>query len=413
MTPTIPDRLYKAQFAQQVHRNFQLMREHAPVFKAKFTRYKPAYLVTRYDNVLALLSDDRLIKNPRSAKSATGKSTDIWLPRSFRPLLHNMLNSDEPDHRRLRNLVHQAFTPRIIEQLQPRIEGLTQRLLDNLESQFSDGQSVDLVQAFALPLPMTVIAELIGIPPAGRKKIIRMTDRLMATMNPLTGMLAVPAITGFMKYIRQLAAQRRADPQDDLLTALVQAEHEGDQFSEDELLGMVFLLTVAGHETTVGLISNAVVALFQYPDQWALLAKQPTLIDSAVEEFLRYDGPLATTELAFAKQDFTLHGIDIPQGAIVLPAILSANRDPAAFDRPDALDITRSPNRHLAFGHGIHYCLGAPLARIKTAIAINGLIERFPKLSLACSAESIRYKSMFITHRPTELPVRAAPGRGS
>lgn len=253
---------------------------------------------------------------------------------------------------------------------------------------------------------INVITEVIGIPPADRTQFRAWSQRILVNPTPLNMLLAIPAIRALLAYIRRQAAARRREPRDDLLTGLVQAEEDGDRLTEDELLGMVFLLLVAGHETTVGLLTNGTYALLRHPEQLARLRAEPELMETAVEELLRYDGPLQTTELAFARAPFTLHDVAIPQGAIVLPAILSANRDAAAFERPDELDITRQPNRHLAFGGGIHYCLGAPLARLEARIGLCALLERSPGLRLAASPEALHYQNLMIIHRWQTLPVQ-------
>ncbi|MEM7128630.1 MAG: cytochrome P450 [Chloroflexota bacterium] len=400
-TPAIT--MYSDDFSQNIHQHFAWMRENAPVYHTRYARWKDAYLITRYDDVQAILKDDRLLKNPNNAKTDSGQSTMFWTPKPFRALMHNMLNTDEPDHRRLRNLVHKAFTPRRINELEPRIQVIADELLDKARQQ----ASVDLVQSYALPLPVTVIADMIGIPEEERPQFFAWTRKIIVIPTPLNMMLAIPPLMALMSYLRKLANKRRVEPQDDLLTALVQAEDEqGDRFTEDELLGMLFLLLVAGYETTVGLIANGTLALLSHPDQLEMLRNDPSLIESAVEELLRYDGPLQTTEMSFAREEFAMHGVEIPKGATVLPAILSANRDEQVFARADELDITRSPNRHLAFGQGIHYCLGAPLARLEAKIAFNTLLERSPELQLDVEQEKLRYQNMIIVHRLTELPVR-------
>lgn len=396
--PTI--KIYKADFIQNMHAHFAQLRQTQPVAKAKLTRWQSAYLINRYEDAVAVLKDERIVKNPKTVRASGGGMP--WMPKTFEPLLHNMLNMDDPDHRRLRNLVHKAFTPRMIMGLADRIESIANELLDNALAQ----EQVDLIQAFALPLPVTVIAEMIGIPVEERDRFRRWTQRIVVNPTPLNMIGAVPAIWQFMRYVRKLAEQRRVDPQDDLLTALIQAEDEGDQFTEEELLGMVFLLLVAGHETTVNLIGNGTFALLNNPDQLELLRNNPDLAEAAVEELLRYDSPLMTTEMGFAREEMTLHGVTIPQGATVLPALISANRDEQIFAHADQLDIARSPNRHLAFGQGIHYCLGAPLARLEGKIAFNTLLARSPKMRLAVAPEQVTYRTVMILRGLNTLPVQ-------
>ena len=401
-------KMYTRDFAEKVHQRFAWMRENEPVCKARLSLGKNAYLITRYDDAKQTLGDnERFIKNPRNVRPGAKKNDMYWMPKTFRPLLQNMLNSDEPDHRRLRNLVHQAFTPKRIAGMKERIEEIADELLDRIEPE----SPFDLVEAFALPLPVTVIAELIGIPPPDRPRFFGWTRKIIVTPTPLNMMRAVPSLSALMKHLRLLAARRKVEPQDDLVSALARAEdEEGDRFTEDELIAMLFLLLVAGHETTVGLIGNGVLALLDHPEEFEKLRDNPDLMDSAVEEFLRYDGPLQTSEISFARESVELHNVRIPQGAIVLPAILSANRDERVFENADQLDITRSPNKHLAFGHGIHYCLGAPLARLEGRIAFTKLIERFPGLRLAVGRQRVSYLNAPILHRPATLPVETAGG---
>ena len=390
-------------YNNNVHEIFRWMRAEAPVYKAKFTRWKTVYLISRYADVEAALKDPRFVKD---TKNIQGKSSwgggNFWVPKSFRPLMHNMLNSDEPDHRRLRNLVHKAFTPKRVAELEPKIEEIAQRLIHQAKK---EGR-FDLIDSFAQPLPIAVIAHMLGIPNEDLPQFTANAEGFLVTPTPINMLKAVPAISRFVKYIRQLADQRRADPQDDLITGLVEAEDEGDRFSEDELIGMVFLLFVAGHETTVNLIANGTKALLEHPDQFDLLKQHPEYVESAVEEFLRFDGPLETTEMSFAREDITLHGVTIPRGMTVLPALLSANRDESVFDHPDQLDILRSPNKHLSFGKGIHFCLGAPLARLEAKKAFCTLLQEVPDLQLAIPADQLKFRKMVILHRLENLPVQ-------
>ncbi|MEM7113012.1 MAG: cytochrome P450 [Chloroflexota bacterium] len=397
-----PLKLSDRHFVQDPHSHFAWMRQNAPVYEAQLSLFKKAFLITRYEDVLAALHDtNQLVKDPNNAKTKSGGSGNFWLPPNFRPLMHNMLNSDAPNHRRLRNLVHKAFTPRMIMQLAPRIEAIAHDLLDKA----SRKHEIDLIQDFALPLPVTVIADMIGIPKEDHERFRGWTENIVVNPTPLNMLKAIPAVSKMVKYTRQLADKRRVDPQDDLMTALVQAEDEGERFTEDELLGMVFLLVVAGHETTVNLIANGTLALLTHPDQLNLLRSDWSLMETAVEEMLRFDGPLQTTELYFAREEYELHGVTIPQGVAVLPAILSANRDESVFENPNHLDITRKPNKHLAFGQGIHYCLGAPLARLEGKIAFCALLERHPNLRLAVDKDALTYEPIMLLHRLRNLPV--------
>ncbi len=346
------------------------LRAESPVHRVVLPDKQPAWLVTRYDDVVAVPKDARFAK----ANSAARQS---WVPGFIKPLTQNMLDLDEPDHTRLRALVSKAFTPGRIEQMRDRLQALTEELL---AAERKRGH-LDLIHDYALPIPITIIAEMLGVPKKNQFKFQRWSKAIVSS-NPSGWRLlrVIPHIWMFIRFIRKLVRARRAKPQDDLLNALVQAEEAGEQLTEDELLAMVFLLLVAGHETTVNLIGNGVLALLEHPDQMEKLRSSPSLIKPAVEELLRYGSPLETATERYAREDVTVSGCIIPRGSLILAAIASANRDERRFPAPDALDITREPNKHLSFGLGPHYCLGAPLARLEGQIAIGTLLRRTARI---------------------------------
>jgi cytochrome P450 PksS len=317
-----------------------------------------------------------------------------------------MLDVDPPDHTRLRALVQKAFTPRVVEQVRERIQKLTESLLDRAVDQ----RRMDLVRDYALPIPTTIIAEMLGVPKEDRHKFHRWS-RAIVKSNPSGWRMvrAIPSAVLFLRYIRKLVKMRRAKPQDDLVSSLVQVEEAGDQLSEDELLAMIFLLLIAGHETTVDLIGNGTLALLAHPDQLEKLRSDPELIRLAVEELLRHSGPLETATERYAREDVTVANVRIPRGAMVYAVIASANRDERQFLNPDTVDITREPNRHLAFGLGIHYCLGAPLARLEGQIAIDALLRRVSGLRLAVVPEALRWRRGLVLRGLESLPVEFTP----
>jgi cytochrome P450 len=273
----------------------------------------------------------------------------------------SMISVDDPDHRRLRRLVAKAFTPKTIADLAPAMEQVAARQLQRL----TESRRGDLIAAFALPFPVHVITELVGVPEADRPRFQRWVHDITHAPGLVAIFKILPAIWRFTRYIAQLAADKRRRPGPDLLSGLVHIEDSGERISDDELVAMVFLLLTAGHETTVSLIANGTLALLQHPDQLADLRARPKRLDLAIEELLRFDGPLLTTDPYYARDAITLDGELIPAGAVVLPAVLSANRDESVFHDPDRLDLTRTPNKHLAFGKGLHHCIGAPLARLE------------------------------------------------
>lgn len=376
------------------------LRAQAPVHRARMGKLD-VWLVTRYDDVLMVLKDERFMKEQRRVQSAEQQAKRPWIPAFIRPLETNMLDQDDPAHARLRTLVHKAFTPRRIEQLQTRIQSIVDSLLDTAHAR----GSMELMRDFALPLPLIVISELLGVPATDRRRFHRLTKGILRPPSTFNILRVLPSLWSFMRYLRTLFAERRRQPKDDLLTALVQAEEGGDRLSPDELLAMVVLLLIAGHETTVNLIASGTLALLRDREQWQLLRARPELVKPAIEELLRFTAPVETATERYAREDMTLHGQAIRRGELVLAVLASANRDEQHFTSPDRLDITREPNRHLAFGHGIHYCVGAPLARLEGKIAIGTLVQRLPDLKLAIPAEHVRWRSTPVVRGVEALPV--------
>jgi len=354
-----------------------------------------AWLITGYAEARAALAD------PRLSKHMPG-----WHPEPdsiFAVLDLHMLNSDPPDHERLRKLVNKAFTARRVQRLRPRITAITAGLLEDMSTR----TEADLLASFAFPLPITVICELLGIPAGDR-------DDFRTWSATIVSNAAAPEVfqahaTAMARYFVALLAAKRREPGDDLLSALIAARDEEDSLSENELVSMVFLLLVAGHETTVNLIASGVLALLLNPAELARLRAEPALIGGAVEELLRYVNPVNHTTFRCAAEPVEIGGVRISRGDPVLVALSGANRDPARFGDPDRLDLGRDSAGHLAFGHGIHYCLGAPLARLEAEIAVSALLARFGSISLAVPAESLRWRPSTLIHGLESLPVRLGP----
>ncbi|MCI0398433.1 MAG: cytochrome P450 [Chloroflexi bacterium] len=379
------------------------LRAEAPVYRTVLPDKQAAWLITRYDDVLMVLKDDqRFVKNFRMAKSDEQLAKLPWIPPMFKPFMNNLLDSDGDVHARRRSLIHKAFTPRVIEQMRGRVETLAHELLDTAARR---GQ-MDLVRDYALPIPLTIISEILGVPPKDREKFHKWSKTLLSlTSAGNSALLGIPPILAVIRYLRRIINERRRNPQDDLITALVQVEEAGSRLTEDELLAMIFVLLIAGHETTVNLIASGALALLQHPDQMALLRRQPELIGSAVEELVRYTGPVEQATERYASEDVALHGVTIPKGEMVLAVLASANRDERTFDNPERLDIRRENNKHLGFGQGVHYCVGAPLARLEGQIAINALVQRLPNLRLAATPEALRWRPGLTVRGMEALPV--------
>jgi cytochrome P450 len=380
------------------------LRAEAPVWRTTLRDRRTAWLVARYDDVARVLKDDTFAKDKLNAMDPEQRAKTPWIPGFLKPLERNMLDLDDPDHARLRGLVSKAFTPRLIERLRGRIEALCEELLDAMEREGKRKGETNLVAAYALPLPATVIAELLGVPVEDHARFHRWSNRLVSVSSGRDMLRAIPAAHSFVRYLRRLVERRRADPQDDLITALIRAEEAGDKLSEDELLAMAFLLLVAGHETTVNLIASGTLALLEHPEQTERLRRDPSLMKPAVEELLRYTSPVEMATERYAREDTEVGGKTIPRGELVLAVLGSANRDERHFEDPDSLDLVRDPNRHLAFGRGgVHHCLGAPLARMEGQIALNALLRRFPRARLA--SETLRWRGGLFLRGLERLPL--------
>ena len=380
---------------------FASLRTSQPVYRTTLPDKTPVWLITRYDDVLAMLRDERFVKNRRNAMTAEQLRKMPWVPPTFRPLERNMLDLDSPDHTRLRSLVHKAFTPSLIAQMRTRIESLSDELL----SRIAWKGELDLIGDYALPLPMTIITEILGVPTADRDRFHRWSKAVVSLSSPKATLRVIPSVWMFITYLRKFFERRRQDPRDDLASALIQAEEAGDKLSADELLAMGFLLLVAGHETTVNLIGNGMLALLQHPNSMNRLRDNPAIIKTAIEELLRYTSPVFMSTERYSREDLNIQGVTIPRGEMTLGVIGSANRDESIFEKPDELEIAREPNKHLSFGQGIHFCLGAPLARLEAEIAINTLLRRIPDLHLRVGFGALRWRPSIFLRGLESLPL--------
>ena len=360
------------------------------------------YALTRYDDVALLLRDGRFGKGGYQTLLAArfeGGEEETGAAAS-------MLFTDPPDHTRLRALVSKAFTPRVVETMRPHVQALVDGFLDRVAA----GGGMDLIADLAYPLPVTVISELLGVPREETERIkqwsldlARGLDAIAMPVEPEVIVRARAASRAIRRHFQGLIARRRREPRADLLSALIAVEEAGDRLTEGELLATCVLLYVAGHETTVNLIGNGLLALLRHPAQWERLVAEPSAVPAAVEELLRYDGPVHRVG-RIPDADVELGGRVIPAGSLVVALLGAANRDPAHFPEPDRLDVGRHPERHLAFGRGIHSCLGAPLARLEAQVALGSLLTRWPRLALATG--TLEWRAGATLRGLAALPVR-------
>jgi hypothetical protein len=359
---------------------YRALRESAPVVWIEDLRL---WVLSRYADVAQGLRDPRLGVNLGNAVAFKALPTmDPRVQIVMRMFEQQMLFRDPPEHTRLRGLVNKAFTPRVVEQLRPHMERLVNELLDQVEP----AGKMDLIADLAFPLPVTVIAVMLGVPTEDHDRFSRWSQTLAYTLEPVLPPEALyaanQAAVEILDYFRSLVSKKRAQPEDDLLSALIQAEEQGQRLTQEELLANAVLLLVAGHETTVNLIGNGVLALLRHRDQLERFQREPDLIETAIEELLRYDSPAQMTT-RIARETISLDGQTIQAGQEVMLLLGSGNRDPDRFHQPDQLDLGRLDCKHLSFGGGPHYCVGAPLARAEGQIALSTLVRRFPNLQLA------------------------------
>ncbi|QBD82564.1 cytochrome P450 [Ktedonosporobacter rubrisoli] len=391
--------------SQETKRNpcafYAQLREQGQLYHFTDTDGASAWLVINYDDAIALLTDP-CVQNQHEVSTHDQQASS---QKDVSGNIQNEPTHDTPNFTRLRPLVAKAFTPRMIEQLRPRIQQITDELLDAV----LDQGHMDLIADFAYPLPITVISELLGIPVTDRTSFRAWSQAIVNTPEDAHQQaVQASARRELTRYITTLLSEKRAHPGSDLMSRLIQVEEGGVRLGEHEIIFIAFVLLVAGHETTVNLIGNGVLALFTHPDQLHLLQRDPSLIASTVEELLRYSPPVSLAFPRVAGEDIFLHGNVIRKGEKVYISLSAANLDPHQFPRPDVLDITRQKNPHLAFGKGIHFCLGAPLARLEGQIALETVLRRLPQLSLVDDPERLTWNHNLFLRGVTSLPVTFA-----
>jgi len=390
---------------------FAAVRELGAVHAVTLADGHDAWLVVGYEEARIALNDPRLSKDMHAAlATGTGVVAEGLPGPSF---ARHMLTVDPPDHSRLRRLVSAAFTPRRVEELRPSVQSIVDDLLDAMAAAGPDAR-IDLVRAFAFPLPFTVICELLGVPDPDRADLGRgLTALLVPTSTPAEYARAKQASDAVVAMLEALVDAKQASPGDDLVSGLISARDGDERLSTQELLSTIFQLIVAGHDTTASLIGNGVVALLQHPEQLDDLRSDPTRLAVAVEELLRYDAPVPHSTFRYAVAPVDIGDATIPAGSQVIICLAAANRDSGQYADPEALDLDRAESRHLAFGHGIHHCLGAPLARIEGQLALGSLLRRFPALRLAVPADQLHWGhgDGLVLRGLSELPVIPGPAR--
>ena len=360
--------LFTKEFAKNPYPAYEKLRETDPVYPITLPDGQRGWMITTYEAAVEALKDQRMIKDFSKLFGDQMGHRSVFT--------ENMLFSDPPDHKRLRGLVQKAFTPKMIAGMRGRIQEITDELLEKA----AERPHMNLIDDVAFPLPIIVICEMLGVPSADRDKFRIWSNSLIEGSNGENAERIYEHMNEFTGYLGDWFAKTQENPGDDLISQLIQAEEKGDQLTERELYGVVSLLIIAGHETTVNLIGNGMLSLLQHPDQFKKLQSHPELIQSAIEELLRFEGPVEFSTSRWAGEDFEFKGKAMKRGDIVIVALNSANHDPLQFENPDLLDITREKSPHLAFGTGIHHCLGAPLARMEGEIAISSLMRRFPAM---------------------------------
>ncbi|KIF74787.1 cytochrome P450 [Streptomyces sp. 150FB] len=407
--PTAPE-LFTWEFATDPYPAYAWLREHSPVHRTALPSGVEAWLVTRYADAKVALADARLSKNPvNHAGSAHAKGKTGIPGERGADLMTHLLNIDPPDHTRLRRLVSKAFTPRRIAEFAPRVQELTDRLIDN----FAADGTADLIHDFAFPLPIYAICDLLGVPSEDQDDFRDWAGMMIRHGGGPRGGVG-RSVKKIRTYLADLIHRKRLRPGDDLISGLIRASDDGEHLSENEAAAMAFIILFAGFETTVNLVGNGTYTLMRNPEQRALLqaslaARETDLLATGVEELLRYDGPVELATWRYATEPLTLGGQRIATGEPVLVVLAAADRDPERFTGPDTLDLARRDNQHLGYGHGIHYCLGAPLARLEGQIALGTLLTRLPDVRLAQDPADLRWRGGLIMRGLRTLPVQFTP----
>ncbi|WP_069162397.1 cytochrome P450 family protein [Nocardia altamirensis] len=387
-------------FFDDPHEYYRRWRERGPVLRVQFPVGEPVWVVIGYAEGRAALAHARLRKSMAGvAELMRRRNPDASMDSQAIALSSHMLNTDPPEHTRLRKMINKAFTARRVAVLRPRIEQITAELLDAM----AEHDEVDLIEAFATPLPVTVICELLGVPFTDRTEFQYWTKVIVSTSGEVDERNRCYA--EMASYLTDLVQAKRTDPGDDILSGLAQTREDDDQLTDQELVAMAFLLLIAGHETTVNLIANGTYALLRNESQFEALRKDPSAVPAAVEEFLRFEGPVDWATVRYTEEPVTIGDTEIPAGEFIYVALSAANRDPARYHDPDELDTTGDTSGHLAFGHGIHFCVGAPLARVEAEIAFSALLQRFPDLTLATSSEELTWQPSLLIRGLAALPV--------
>jgi cytochrome P450 len=382
------------------------LRAETPVQRVALMGGQKGWLLTRYEDVSKLLKDDRFAKDPANAMTPDMLARQPRIPGFLTPLTRNMLGMDDPDHARLKRLVQAGFTPKRMDLLATRTEEIAEKLLSRLKGQ----STFDLISGFALPLPVTVISEMLGVPEADQAKFARWSHILLSAPGSSWRLFfSLPGMIFFVRYLRKLIAMKRDKPADDLVSALVAMEADGERLNGEELQAMIAILLSAGHETTTNLIGNGTLALLQNRTCFEKLKADPALAAPAVEELLRYDGPVEASTPRYARADLDIAGIPIARGDVVLGSIASANRDDRVFANPDSIQFERTPNRHLTFGEGGHYCVGAALARMEGRVAFNALLRHFPTLRIHNGNDALQWRPNPFLRGLTRFTVSAGP----
>lgn len=408
--PAAPE-LFTWEFATDPYPAYAWLREHSPVHRTTLPSGVEAWLVTRYADAREALADSRLSKNPAHHAGSAHAKGKTGIPGERKAeLMTHLLNIDPPDHTRLRRLVSKAFTPRRIAEFAPRVQELTDRLIDG----FIEKGEADLIHEFAFPLPIYAICDLLGVPSEDQDDFRDWAGMMIRHGGGPRGGVA-RSVKKMRGYLLELIHRKRENPGDDLISGLIRASDHGEHLTENEAAAMAFILLFAGFETTVNLIGNSVHTLLGHPEQRAqlqrsLAAGETELLATGVEELLRYDGPVELATWRYATEALTIGGQRVGEGDPVLVVLAAADRDPERFDGPDALDLARRDNQHLGYGHGIHYCLGAPLARLEGQAALATLLKRLPDLRLAGEPADLRWRGGLIMRGLRTLPVEFTPG---